>query len=175
MSELLDRLRELRRIPRSERDGLWDASADHAMRLAIECLEAAQAVSDARLIDPFVGLPSHVREQAIEAAQADRAEPRDKVDHTTGTLSCFTVNARVYHTCEQAIEAAVAQERERCAQLVQLLRECLMRIEEDWHLIASEHGGCVGGLDGDIERGDETLIPRVRSILAGTTPNIVPR
>lgn len=49
--------------------------------------------------------------------------------------------------------------------LAELLVECLDRMEQDWWQIDSEWGPSEGGLDGDIAKGYETLIPRVREAI----------
>lgn len=55
-----------------------------------------------------------------------------------------------------------------------LLARCLERIESNWHQIDGEWGPVAGGLEGEIERGEETLIPELRAALAGNTSPPLP-
>ncbi len=56
----------------------------------------------------------------------------------------------------------------------ELLQEILNRIERDWDQIDSEWGPSVGGLDGEIERGSELLIPKLRSLLLQPKEQVKP-
>lgn len=48
----------------------------------------------------------------------------------------------------------------------ELLVLCLERILSDWRKIDGEWGPSDGGLEGEIARGEETLIPLLRTALA---------
>ena len=59
--------------------------------------------------------------------------------------------------------------RAKLAERDALLRETLGRIEDDWLMLDSEFGPAKGGLEGEIERGEEEIIPKLRAALSAST------
>lgn len=49
---------------------------------------------------------------------------------------------------------------------IDLIKQALERIEADWHQIDGEWGPTAGGLEEEIARGVETLIPALREAIA---------
>jgi hypothetical protein len=64
-----------------------------------------------------------------------------------------------------ALRAHLQRQADLMERMGEALKVAVVRMVSDWEQIDSEWGPTKGGLEGDIERGEETVIPQARAAL----------